>query len=439
MVQLLSAVPVGVWVGDDTGAMVFSARKSAAAKPYGPYTSRRIRIGNQWIDGSRGGTTGQLFNDVPALVGYTSVGLLLYRLTWSPMRRFLLFTGTISYSLYLVHILVKLSAVYALKAYGWSANPLGLLAILTTAYGVAYVFHQLVMARQFTYSEEKSMVRRLLMQARHDKTSTTNPRPSVRSDKTSSAESFTPFRLSRKKRIFDVVVSAGLLLLLSPLLVIVAVAIKLESPGPVFYYSLRVGTGYRVFKFWKFRSMRKDADRQISQVKHLNQYHAEPSLAEKVSVAHATDSVSTGSVLVGDDQWIDEAAFQAHQQQEAQRSFVKIPNDPRVTRVGRFIRNSSIDELPQLINVLMGDMSLVGNRPLPLYEAEKLTSDDTALRFLAPAGITGLWQVTERGKKDTSEESRKRLDIEYAERHSFWLDMKILLKTPLAMFQQEDV
>ncbi|MEO0334303.1 MAG: sugar transferase, partial [Bacteroidota bacterium] len=110
-----------------------------------------------------------------------------------------------------------------------------------------------------------------------------------------------------------------------------------------------------------------------------------------------------------------------------------------ITRVGKIIRNTSIDELPQLFNVLRGDMSLVGNRPLPLYEAEKLTSDDLAKRFMAPAGITGLWQVTERGKSNTSEESRKKLDIEYAEKYSFWLDMKILLKTPLAAFQQENV
>ena len=311
---------------------------------------------------------------------------------------------------------------------------------MIATYGIAYIFHQLVVTRQFTYSAEKSIVRKLLIHAHRSRVGTDNPSQLTQLDNSSPAELFTPFRLSRKKRIFDIAVSLGLLLLLLPLFVVVAIAIKIESSGPVFYYSLRVGTGYRVFKFWKFRSMRKGADQQITQLKHLNQYHIEPSLAQATESFHRSpDGEPTGSVLVGDDQWIDEAAFQVRQQQETQRSFMKIPNDPRVTRVGRFIRNSSIDELPQLINVLMGDMSLVGNRPLPLYEAEKLTSDDTALRFLAPAGITGLWQVTERGKKDTSEESRKRLDIEYAERHSFWLDMKILLKTPLAMFQQEDV
>ena len=249
------------------------------------------------------------------------------------------------------------------------------------------------------------------------------------------------FRFPLEKRLFDICVSATLLVLLSPLFLLVALAIKLESAGPVFYYSLRVGTGYQIFKFWKFRSMRRDADQMVDQLKHLNHYGTETEALETTKITHPDDLIECmdEGVLVGDDQIVDEHIFDQHQQQENRNSFVKIPNDPRITRVGRFIRKTSIDELPQLINVLVGDMSLVGNRPLPLYEAEKLTSDDAALRFLAPAGITGLWQVTERGKQGTSEESRRQLDIEYAKNHSFWLDMKILLKTPLALFQQEDV
>ena len=250
------------------------------------------------------------------------------------------------------------------------------------------------------------------------------------------------FQLPVAKRIFDLAVSATLLLLLLPLLALVALAIKLESAGPIFYYSLRVGTGYRVFKFWKFRSMRRDADQLVDQLKHLNHYGGEsplPETSESAPPDGELDALDHQGVLIGDDQLVDEQAFNQRQLAENSQSFVKIPNDPRITRVGSFIRRTSIDELPQLVNVLLGDMSLVGNRPLPLYEAEKLTSDDSALRFLAPAGITGLWQVTERGKRDTSEESRKQLDVEYAENYSFWLDMKILLKTPLALFQQEDV
>ena len=111
-------------------------------------------------------------------------------------------------------------------------------------------------------------------------------------------------------------------------------------------------------------------------------------------------------------------------------------NDPRVTRVGRVIRKTSIDELPQLINVFRGEMSVIGNRPLPLYEAEKMTKDDWARRFLAPAGLTGLWQVDERGKDNLSTEERVALDCSYAKGVSLFTDIKILLRTLPAMWQR---
>ena len=110
-----------------------------------------------------------------------------------------------------------------------------------------------------------------------------------------------------------------------------------------------------------------------------------------------------------------------------------------MTKVGHFIRNTSIDELPQLWNVIKGDMSIVGNRPLPLYEAEKLTTDKYATRFLAPAGITGLWQVEKRGKGKMSEDERLMLDNTYALNHNFWYDIKLILKTIPALFQKENV
>lgn len=119
--------------------------------------------------------------------------------------------------------------------------------------------------------------------------------------------------------------------------------------------------------------------------------------------------------------------------------FFKIKNDPRITKFGQFIRSTSLDEIPQLFNVLIGDMSLVGNRPLPLYEAEKLTKDQIAWRFLAPAGITGLWQITKRGKDNMSEEERIALDMEYAMKNSLLLDVKIMLKTVPALLQKEKV
>jgi lipopolysaccharide/colanic/teichoic acid biosynthesis glycosyltransferase len=206
-------------------------------------------------------------------------------------------------------------------------------------------------------------------------------------------------RISPAKRIFDIVFASMVILLISPILLLVALAIKLESKGPIIYRSKRVGTGYQVFDFLKFRSMYQNADQRLKDLAHLNQYAAN----------------STGTL------------------------FTKINNDPRVTKIGRFIRKTSLDELPQLFNILKGDMSIVGNRPLPMYEAEQLTRDSWAKRFLAPAGLTGLWQVTKRGKNDMSTEDRINLDVTYADKHSFWFDMKIIAKTPFAIIQEENV
>lgn len=206
-------------------------------------------------------------------------------------------------------------------------------------------------------------------------------------------------RISRTKRVFDIIFSLTAIILVSPILLFVALAITLESKGSVIYRSRRVGTGYQVFDFLKFRSMYQDADQRLKDLSHLNQYSDE----------------SSGAL------------------------FTKINNDPRVTKVGRLIRKTSLDELPQLFNILKGDMSIVGNRPLPLYEAEQLTRDLWAKRFLAPAGLTGLWQVTKRGKNDMSTEERINLDVAYADHHSFWYDMKIIAKTPFAIIQDENV
>ncbi|MGY0037958.1 sugar transferase [Pedobacter sp. NJ-S-72] len=118
---------------------------------------------------------------------------------------------------------------------------------------------------------------------------------------------------------------------------------------------------------------------------------------------------------------------------------MKIKNDPRITKLGNFLRNSSLDELPQLLNVLKGDMSLVGNRPLPLYEAEMLTSNEWSMRFLGPSGLTGLWQISKRGKGEMSDTERKKLDNFYARNYSIWFDIKIILGTFPALFQKEKV
>jgi hypothetical protein len=145
-------------------------------------------------------------------------------------------------------------------------------------------------------------------------------------------------------------------------------------------------------------------------------------------------------MLVGDDFVVAESDFAKKKEEEINNAFVKIENDPRVTKVGRFIRKYSIDELPQLFNILKGDMSIVGNRPLPLYEAEKLTADSNIDRFMAPAGLTGLWQVEERGKGGAmSAEERKQLDITYGQTYNFALDMKIIFRTLTSFIQKENV
>ena len=145
-------------------------------------------------------------------------------------------------------------------------------------------------------------------------------------------------------------------------------------------------------------------------------------------------------MLVGDDFVVSETNFNKQKNEEINNAFVKIENDPRITKVGHFIRKYSIDELPQLFNILKGDMSVVGNRPLPLYEAEKLTSDDSIDRFMAPAGLTGLWQVEKRGESGKmSAEERKQLDITYGQTYNFLLDMKIIFKTLTAFVQKDDV
>ena len=231
------------------------------------------------------------------------------------------------------------------------------------------------------------------------------------------------------KRLIDIVVSGLLILLISPLLLLVALAIRLESKGNIFYAAKRVGQHYRTFRFWKFRSMYQDADQRVAALKAQSQY-------QSVQIETSNLCEAADDLRVADDQVMTENQWAAQRNDEVKHAFFKVKNDPRITRVGSFIRRTSIDELPQLWNVLVGDMSLVGNRPLPLYEAEKLTEDNYVERFMAPAGITGYWQVTDRGKADMSVESRKLKDIEYARRYGFLMDLEILFKTPLAAIQE---
>jgi exopolysaccharide biosynthesis polyprenyl glycosylphosphotransferase len=183
------------------------------------------------------------------------------------------------------------------------------------------------------------------------------------------------------KRTFDVVVSSALLVLLSPVFLACAAAIRLTSRGPVFYRSIRPGIGLVPFSCLKFRTMYQDADRRQAELEQLN---------------------------------------------EASGALFKIREDPRVTRVGRLLRRFSLDELPQLINVLRGEMSLVGPRPLPQRDFERLEPWHRK-RYLVLPGITGLWQVS--GRSELDFDDLVRLDFLYLERWSVFLDLTILVKT----------
>lgn len=206
------------------------------------------------------------------------------------------------------------------------------------------------------------------------------------------------FKLPLYKRIFDIIIAILLLLILWPLFIVVAFLIKLETKGNVFYKTKRVGAGYQLFVLYKFRSMIEGSDALIHDLSHLNLYHYP-------------------------------------KREDTSTVFIKLRDDLRTTRVGRFIRNTHIDELPQLYNVLRGDMSIVGNRPLEIYEAEKLKSRGEMLRFSAAAGITGLWQVQQYKRPELIESERIMFDNFYALKQSFLFDLSIIVKTILVLLR----
>jgi len=198
------------------------------------------------------------------------------------------------------------------------------------------------------------------------------------------------------KRAIDIVGSAALLLLLAPVLLVTAALVKLKSPGPVFFRQQRVGRMMTSFTMLKFRTMHVNADSKIHQ-----DYVS--SLIKAKATSHGTGG---------------EQVF-------------KLAADPRVTPIGRFLRKTSIDELPQLINVLRGEMSLVGPRPPLRYEVEQYQRWHCRRVFEAKPGLTGLWQVE--GRSRTTFDEMVRLDLRYARARSLWTDIKILLATPGAV------
>ena len=193
----------------------------------------------------------------------------------------------------------------------------------------------------------------------------------------------TPERWARvAKRLLDIAISSAAMIVLSPVLLAAAVLVKLTSKGPIFFTQKRLGQGKRIFPMLKFRTMVEDAEQKQAALEHLN---------------------------------------------EASGPVFKIRNDPRITTVGRFLRRSSIDELPQFWNVLKGDMSLVGPRPLPVRDYDGFREDWQRRRFCVRPGITCLWQVT--GRSSISFERWMELDLEYIDHCSLRLDLEILMRT----------
>ncbi|WP_269085302.1 sugar transferase [Peribacillus muralis] len=190
----------------------------------------------------------------------------------------------------------------------------------------------------------------------------------------------------RTKRIIDIIGSLLGIIFLSPLFILVAILIKIEDPkGPVFFKQVRVGKAETEFHMYKFRSMVSDAEERLKDLLALN---------------------------------------------EVSGAMFKMKDDPRITRIGKFIRKTSIDELPQLWNVLKGDMSLVGPRPPLLREVEEYTSYDKQ-RLLVTPGCTGLWQVS--GRNETSFSQMVELDLIYIKKSTIFFDLKILVKTVLVL------
>jgi exopolysaccharide biosynthesis polyprenyl glycosylphosphotransferase len=192
------------------------------------------------------------------------------------------------------------------------------------------------------------------------------------------------------KRVTDIVIAASALILLSPIMFLIAICIKLTSAGPCIFRQDRYGLNKRLFTMYKFRSMVVDAEQQQSKLEHLNE--------------------SAGPAF-------------------------KMKKDPRITGIGSFIRKTSLDELPQLWNVLVGDMSIVGPRPLPIRDVSRFSEAWLMRRFSVPPGITGLWQVS--GRSNTSFAHWIRLDLDYIDRWTLLLDFQIIAKTLPAVLKRE--
>lgn len=187
------------------------------------------------------------------------------------------------------------------------------------------------------------------------------------------------------KRMFDIVASAAALIILSPIMLIAAILVYVDDPGKVFYGHVRIGKNGKPFKMWKFRSMYMNADKMIDLLtpEQAKQYYTE----------------------------------------------FKIDNDPRITKIGNFLRKTSLDELPQLFNVLCNDMSLVGPRPLIESEIQTYYEDTHDVLLAVKPGVTGYWQAYARNSATYQSGERQKMEMYYVRNASLWLDIKILFKT----------
>lgn len=187
------------------------------------------------------------------------------------------------------------------------------------------------------------------------------------------------------KRMFDIVASAAALIILSPIMLIAAILVYVDDPGKVFYGHVRIGKNGKPFKMWKFRSMYMNADKMIDLLtpEQTKQYYTE----------------------------------------------FKIDNDPRITKIGNFLRKTSLDELPQLFNVLCNDMSLVGPRPLIESEIQTYYEDTHDVLLAVKPGVTGYWQAYARNNATYQSGERQKMEMYYVRNASLWLDIKILFKT----------
>lgn len=260
-------------------------------------------------------------------------------------------------------------------------------------------------------ASEETLIRQILM-LRKDK-------PGLNQDQISDIEGFKPYKLTLLKRAFDIILASICLLIVSPILLIFMIAIRLETKGKVFYVSKRVGSGLQVFDFYKLRSMYAYSDKRLKELAHLNEIIKETSGLSTDKSPAEINSVN----------------------QESDRDNSTLQGDSRVTKVGYFMRKLNIDELPQLFNVIKGDLSMVGNRPLPLYEAELLTTTDWNDRFLGPAGVTGIWKVVSRRRlRSMSHEERNRLQNKYSKiagsRNPFWKDGWVIIQTLPVLFKK---